>query len=92
MVSSNALDEPSENRYISLGVTSSIRCVIQYSIGYEAENNACDEKKLMGWVQLDDVYWGGTKHGGKRGRGSAICRGGLSKSRCSSYLDEYECC
>lgn len=29
-----------------------------------------DEKKLEGLIQLDDVYWGGAKGGGKRGRGS----------------------
>jgi len=26
---------------------------------------------LSGTIQLDDVYWGGERHGGKRGRGSA---------------------
>ena len=30
-----------------------------------------DRKKLSGIIQLDDVYWGGERHGGKRGRGSA---------------------
>ena len=30
-----------------------------------------DSKKLSGTIQLDDVYWGGERHGGKRGRGSA---------------------
>lgn len=30
-----------------------------------------DSKPLKGLVQLDDVYWGGERHGGKRGRGSA---------------------
>jgi len=29
-----------------------------------------DEKPLKGWIQLDDAYWGGERHGGKRGRGS----------------------
>lgn len=29
-----------------------------------------DCKTLNGTVQLDDVYWGGERHGGKRGRGS----------------------
>ncbi|PCI43747.1 MAG: IS1595 family transposase [Proteobacteria bacterium] len=30
-----------------------------------------DGKCLTGVIQLDDVYWGGERHGGKRGRGSA---------------------
>lgn len=29
-----------------------------------------DSKPLTGIIQLDDVYWGGERHGGKRGRGS----------------------
>ncbi len=30
-----------------------------------------DSKQLSGVIQLDDVYWGGERRGGKRGRGSA---------------------
>ena len=30
-----------------------------------------DSKPLSGVIQLDDVYWGGEHHGGKRGRGSS---------------------
>ena len=30
-----------------------------------------DSKPLAGIIQLDDVYWGGERRGGKRGRGSA---------------------
>lgn len=30
-----------------------------------------DSKPLKGKVQVDDAYWGGERHGGKRGRGSA---------------------
>lgn len=30
-----------------------------------------DRKPLSGIIQLDDVYWGGERRGGKRGRGSA---------------------
>ena len=29
-----------------------------------------DSKLLSGTIQLDDVYWGGERHGGKTGRGS----------------------
>ncbi len=29
-----------------------------------------DSRPLQGHVQMDDAYWGGEKHGGKRGRGS----------------------
>jgi len=29
-----------------------------------------DSKPLAGIIQLDDVYWGGERRGGKRGRGS----------------------
>ena len=32
---------------------------------------ADDRKPLRGLVQIDDVYWGGKKTGGKRGRGAA---------------------
>lgn len=31
---------------------------------------ADDTKTLRGYVQIDDVYWGGKRHGGKRGRGA----------------------
>ena len=27
-------------------------------------------RPLGGWVQLDGAYWGGERHGGKRGRGT----------------------
>ncbi len=30
-----------------------------------------DSKPLSGIIQLDDVYWGGERRGGKRGRGAA---------------------
>ncbi len=30
-----------------------------------------DERPLDGPVQIDDAYWGGERHGGKRGRGAA---------------------
>jgi hypothetical protein len=30
-----------------------------------------DSQPLSGVIQLDDVYWGGERRGGKRGRGSA---------------------
>ena len=29
-----------------------------------------DTRPLGGWVQLDDAYWGGQRHGGKSGRGA----------------------
>ena len=29
-----------------------------------------DQRPLVGIIQLDDVYWGGERHGGKRGRGA----------------------
>jgi transposase-like protein len=29
-----------------------------------------DSQPLSGFVQLDDAYWGGERHGGKRGRGA----------------------
>ncbi len=29
-----------------------------------------DKRQLSGIVQIDDVYYGGELHGGKRGRGS----------------------
>jgi transposase-like protein len=32
--------------------------------------NADDQLVLEGFVELDDVYWGGKKSGGKRGRGA----------------------
>ena len=30
-----------------------------------------DKKRLKGLIQLDDAYWGGQRHGGKRGRGAS---------------------
>ena len=30
-----------------------------------------DSKPLSGFIQIDDVYWGGEQRGGKRGRGSS---------------------
>ena len=29
-----------------------------------------DSRLLSGTIQLDDVYWGGERHGGSRGRGA----------------------
>jgi len=42
-------------------------------VAYETEGHASDtdSKPLSGTVQLDDVYWGGERRGGKRGRGAA---------------------
>lgn len=30
-----------------------------------------DEQCLSEIIQLDDAYWGGERHGGKRGRGAS---------------------
>ena len=30
-----------------------------------------DKQPISGIIQLDDVYWGGERRGGKRGRGAA---------------------
>ena len=30
-----------------------------------------DSQPLVGTIQMDDAYWGGERHGGKRGRGAA---------------------
>jgi hypothetical protein len=30
-----------------------------------------DSKPLSGKIPIDDVYWGGERHGGKRGRGAS---------------------
>jgi hypothetical protein len=30
-----------------------------------------DSKPLSGNIQINDVYWGGERHGGKRGRGAS---------------------
>ncbi len=56
--------------------------VVQYRVEYEAEGHAGDtpraqvkerddSKPLGGAIQLDGVYWGGERRGGKRGRGAA---------------------
>lgn len=37
----------------------------------QAMKESDDKDKLGGIVQLDDVYWGGEKRGGKRGRGAS---------------------
>ena len=37
----------------------------------QAMKESDDNNKLSGIIQIDDVYWGGEQHGGKRGRGSS---------------------
>lgn len=54
---------------------------LQHGLEHEAKSHAShtqraqvkerdDGKPLRGVIQLDDVYWGGERRGGKRGRGS----------------------
>jgi len=65
---------PGENRHFGLGTQAADWRVLQHRLGNEAEDHASHERDdgnpLGGAVQLDDVYWGGERHGGKRGRGS----------------------
>ena len=32
-----------------------------------------DDTPLSGAVQVDDAFWGGERHGGKRGRENSVC-------------------
>ncbi|MCF3099939.1 IS1595 family transposase, partial [Aeromonas australiensis] len=37
----------------------------------QAMKESDDKQPISGIIQLDDVYWGGERRGGKRGRGAA---------------------
>ncbi len=37
----------------------------------QATKESDDKQPISGIIQLDDVYWGGKRRGGKRGRGAA---------------------
>lgn len=47
----------------------------------QAMKESDDKQPISGIIQLDDVYWGGERRGGKRGRGESI---GLSKWQVST--------
>ena len=55
-------------RFLGISQTASMR--IKHKLQMVMKK-ADDTKPLKGLVQIDDVYWGGKKSGGKRGRGAA---------------------
>jgi transposase-like protein len=52
-----------------LGVSYNTAWKIKHKIMHVMKEHD-DTKPLEGFIQIDDVYWGGEQHGGKRGRGS----------------------
>ena len=52
-----------------LGVSYNTAWLVKHKI-MQAMKERDDSQPLTGTIQLDDVYWGGERHGGKRGRGS----------------------
>ena len=54
-------------RYLGISDTAALR--LKHKL-QSVMKNADDTLKLHGLIQIDDVYWGGKSHGGKRGRGA----------------------
>ncbi len=52
-----------------IGVSYNTSWLMKHKI-MQAMKERDDSKPLTDIIQLDDVYWGGERHGGKRGRGS----------------------
>ena len=52
-----------------IGVSYNRACSMKQKI-MQVMKERDDSKPLSGTIQLDDVYWGGERRGGKRGRGS----------------------
>ena len=53
-----------------LGVSYNTAWAVKQKV-MQAMKERDDSKPLAGFVQIDDVYWGGRQTGGKRGRGSS---------------------
>jgi hypothetical protein len=53
-----------------LGVSYNTAWSVKHKI-MQAIKERDDKQPLSGFVQIDDVYWGGEQRGGKRGRGSS---------------------
>lgn len=53
----------------TLGVASNTALLMKHKL-QQVMKLRDDSKPLAGFVQLDDSYWGGRKHDGKRGRGA----------------------
>ena len=53
-----------------LGVSYNTAWSVKHKV-MQAMKERDDKKPLSGFVQIDDVYWGGEQRGGKRGRGSS---------------------
>ena len=52
-----------------LGVSYNTACSVKHKLMQVMKERA-GTRPLGGWVQLDGAYWGGERHGGKRGRGT----------------------
>ena len=65
-----------QNGHLSTEPSSTARYIVQRRMAHEAQTHASNDGKynnrwlLTGHVQVDDAYWGGERHGGRRGRGS----------------------
>lgn len=53
-----------------LGVSYNTAWVVKHKV-LQTMKERDDDEPLSGFIQLDDVYWGGERRGGKRGRGSS---------------------
>ncbi len=69
MVSGDILYYPIKRWYFIFEPGTDSRHICQYRTTSEAQ--ADDLVSLPGIIQLDDAYWGGKKHDGKRGRGAS---------------------
>ena len=54
----------------TLGITANAAQRVKHKL-QQVMKHADDSRPLPGIVQLDDTYWDGRKHGGKRGRGAS---------------------
>lgn len=54
----------------SLGVSANAALRIKHKL-QQVMKQTDDKRSLPGIIQLDDTYWGGKKHDGKRGRGAS---------------------
>jgi hypothetical protein len=81
LVLGDPFGHPSQDRGVRLVAYAADGCAVQPRLGHETEGHAGDtetpveerddSKPMGGAIQLDDMYWGGERRGGKRGRGAA---------------------
>ena len=66
--SKNGISALSLKRHLGIGYNAAWR--LKHKL-LQVMKERDDSKPLSGNIQIDDVYWGGERHGGKRGRGAA---------------------